>query len=117
MHVCVYVCFRLCVHVIKNTMSQQGMVCSAVTEIALCSSPSLIQSTNPLATGAAKLDFLELLQQCYLYRPHYFSIQVKIYVMQFREGGLTVGRYLTSNTQCTMNLCTKATIECYHINH
>ena len=72
---CVYVCFRLCVHVIKNTMSQQGMVCSAVTEIALCSSPSLIQSTNPLATGAAKLDFLELLQQCYmyLYRPHYFE--------------------------------------------
>ena len=39
-----------------------------------------------------------------------FSIQVKIYVllqMQFREGGLTVGRLLTSNIQCTMNLCSK----------
>ena len=73
-HACMCVCLlRLCVHVIKNTMSQQGLLCSAVTEIALCSSPSLIQSTNPLATGAAKLDFLELLQQCYLYRPHYFE--------------------------------------------
>ena len=83
---CVYVCFRLCVHVIKNTMSQQGLVCSAVTEIALCSSPSLIQSTNPLATGAAKLDFLELLQQCYLYSLN-FSIQVKIYVQCRRSLG------------------------------
>ena len=28
------------------------------------------------------------------------------------ERGLTVGRLLTSSIQCTMNLCTKATIEC-----
>ena len=79
---CVYVCFYLSVHVIKNTMSQQGMVCSAVTEIALCSSPSLIQSTNPLATGAAKLDFLELLQQCYLYRPSLYYLGWVKYPLQ-----------------------------------
>ena len=78
---CVYVCFCLCVHVIKNTMSQQGMVCSAVTEIALCSSPSLIQSTNPLATGAAKLDFKSSYNSatCKGHISLDFSIQVKMF--------------------------------------